>query len=446
VAESKKYPTELLKCWDEAKYLRKKYYEDYLHAHEKGGLRVSGSATMFYAVPAGLGEDVYTLTGEPYAASVASREDFCAVSLAAVERAGIARDLCSYLRDYWGSLIINKYILADGTVLEGWPKPDFHFSSHFCCSHAKWYQYAGEMEGGVPMHVLDIGLGYHRKDTKEREINYLVDQINSAIEWMEKVTGREYDDELFIRCAENEIRSMSLWPKIMMYQKVIPAPLEEKTMFSLYLFNSTHPHKEEVVNFYENLLEEVQDRVKRGIAAAPYENFRLFTDSQPPWAFLQLWRYLQSKYGVVSVGNPYLFGLQTIWEEDENGKLIPGRDFKEMGYSPRSREEAIRCYAERRINGFRIGLSAFVTPHMKSDKFREYIEEWHADGVRIHLNRGCEGAALGQMENRLALVEAGIPVLTYEGSVGDFRDFDLARTSARIDAWFEGMGIQKIDK
>jgi benzoyl-CoA reductase subunit B len=444
VSEAKEYPTEPLKCWEEAKHIRKKYYEDYLKAPETGGLRVSGSATMFYSVPAGLGRDVHFLTGEPYAASVASREDFCAPCLEAVERAGIARDLCSYMRDYWGSLIIDKFILADGTVLEGWPKPDFHFSSHFCCTHAKWYQYAGELEGDIPLYVIDNGLAYNQKITREHELDYFVEQIADSIEWMEKITGREFNDELFVEASKNEVRSMTLWPEIMMYQKAIPAPLEEKTMFSLYLFNSTHPHVPEVVQFYENLLDEVKDRVKRGIGAAPREEFRLLTDSQPPWAFLQMWRNLQNKYGVVSVGNPYLFGLQTLWEEAENGRLVPARDYDAMGYNPKNREEAIRCYAERRLNGYRLGLSAFVTPHQKSERFIEYVEDWKIDGVLIHLNRGCEGSALGQMENRLALVEANIPVLTYEGSVGDYRDFDLARTSARIDAWFEGMGVKKI--
>ena len=110
-------------------------------------------------------------------------------------------------------------------------------------------------------------------------------------------------------------------------------------MFSLYLFNSLCPHRKEIVNFYERLLDEVKDRVASGVAAAPVEQFRLFTDSQPPWAFLQLWRFLQYKYGVVSVGNPYLFWLQTLWEEGEDGKLIPARNLEQMGVKPRNREE-----------------------------------------------------------------------------------------------------------
>ena len=51
-----------------------------------------------------------------------------------------------------------------------------------------------------------------------------------------------------------------------------------------------------------------------------------------------------------------------------------------------------------------------------------------------------------QMENRLALPEENVPVLTHEGNVGDVRDFDLPRTKARIDAWFEGMGLKRLKK
>ena len=66
-----KYPTERLKTWNEAKDIRLGYYKDFAEAHEKGGLRWAGGAWAFDAVPAGLGDDVHSLTGEPYAASIA---------------------------------------------------------------------------------------------------------------------------------------------------------------------------------------------------------------------------------------------------------------------------------------------------------------------------------------------------------------------------------------
>ena len=61
-----KHPTERLKCWGKAKTLREQYYEDYAKAHERGGLRWAGGAWSFDAIAAGLGEDVWSLTGEPY--------------------------------------------------------------------------------------------------------------------------------------------------------------------------------------------------------------------------------------------------------------------------------------------------------------------------------------------------------------------------------------------
>ena len=56
----------------------------------------------------------------------------------------------------------------------------------------------------------------------------------------------------------------------------------------------------------------------------------------------------------------------------------------------------------------------------------------------MHLNRGCEGLASGQMSVRRALVASGIPTLAYEGNMGDRRDFNEAETLGRIEV-FMGM-------
>jgi len=71
-----KYQTEPFKCWGKAKELRNRYYENYLKAHERGGLRVSGSAGSYFSFCMGLGWDVYNLAGEPYGASTGYFRDF----------------------------------------------------------------------------------------------------------------------------------------------------------------------------------------------------------------------------------------------------------------------------------------------------------------------------------------------------------------------------------
>ena len=73
-----RWKSKRLDCWDQAKQLRMDYYKNYAQAHEKRGIRWAGSAWAFGAIPAGLGEDVWSLTGEPYGASVAWNKDFAA--------------------------------------------------------------------------------------------------------------------------------------------------------------------------------------------------------------------------------------------------------------------------------------------------------------------------------------------------------------------------------
>ena len=100
MTQVKQYPTELLKIWNEGKQLRRNYYEDYLNAHERGGIRWAGGAWTFSAIPAGLGEDVHCITGEPHGATIAFFKDFTAKCHEAVEAAGFPRTLCAYMRNY----------------------------------------------------------------------------------------------------------------------------------------------------------------------------------------------------------------------------------------------------------------------------------------------------------------------------------------------------------
>ena len=136
-----KYPSETLKLWGKAKQLREQYYANYAKAKDNGGLRWSGSAWALDALPAGLGDDVYSLTGEPYAAAVAHDKKFAKECMDAAESVGFARDLCSYMRIYWGGMHLDKYRYGGQ-----FPKPDFIFQTQLCCSHSKWYQHVAKEE------------------------------------------------------------------------------------------------------------------------------------------------------------------------------------------------------------------------------------------------------------------------------------------------------------
>ncbi len=428
-----KYPTEPLKLWAKAKELRENYYMNYARAKEKGGLRWSGSAWALDALPAGLGKDVYSLTGEPYAASVAHDRKFAKECMDAAEAYGFARDLCSYMRIYWGGMHLNKYLFGGE-----FPKPDFIFQTQICCSHSKWYQHVAKEEL-VPQFYVDVGVGPY-KDMNEQRLDYVTNQLHDGIEFLEKSTGRKFDDELFINAVKNEMRSTSRWADICALNKVKPAPLDEKTMYSLYVLATLSKSSQWCADFYDELYEEVKDRVARGIAAVPNETVRMMSDTQPPWSFLKIFRYLET-FGAVSIGSLYTFALEGIWEDKPDGSW-GGRSLPwEKGVEIKDRETALRLYADWNLS--KPQWQHFFDPRLKTAMMLRIIKEWQVDGVMLHLNRGCEGLSLGIMENRLGISQAGVPIMTFEGNMGDEREFDEVRTQARVDAFMEQLGLRR---
>jgi benzoyl-CoA reductase subunit B len=428
-----KYPTESLKLWKKAKELREQYYLNYAKAKDNGGLRWSGSAWALDALPAGLGEDVYSLTGEPYAAAISHDRKFAKECMDAAESYGFARDLCSYMRIYWGGMHLDKYLFGGK-----FPKPDFIFQTQICCSHSKWYQHVAVAEQ-VPQFYVDVGVGPY-KDLTDARLDYVVGQLNEGIEFLEKTTGREFNDELFIKAVKNEMRSTSRWADICALNKVKPAPLDEKTMYSLYVLATLSKSSQWCADFYDELYEEVKDRVARGIAAVPNETMRMMSDTQPPWSFLKIFRYLET-YGAVSIGSLYTFALEGIWEVKEDGtwggRTLPWN----KGIEINDRQTALRLYADWNLS--KPQWQHFYDPRIKTEMMLRIVKEWQVDGVMLHLNRGCEGLSMGIMENRMGIARAGVPIMTYEGNMGDEREFDEVRTQARVDAFMEQLGLRR---
>ena len=429
------YETKPLNCWAKAKEIREDYYRDYANAHENGGLRWAGGAWTFGAIPCGLGDDVWSLTSEPYGASIAANKVFSLRCLEATEKAGYARDLCSYMRNYWGSILLNEYAFGGP-----FPKPDFIWQDHICCSHAKWYQVVSDLEGGIPQFCIDVSVGpYH--EINEHKLDYVVGQMHDGIEWLQKTTGRTYDDGKLIEAVYQECRATALWAEISCLNKAKPAPLDEKTMYSLYVLGTLMKHSKVVADFYEELRDEVRWRVDNQIAAIANERCRLMSDTQPPWGFLSVFRYLE-QFGAISVGSLYTFGLIGIFEVKPDGTWGPRTTPQEQGIEITDREQALRILADWNLS--KPEWQHFYSPHLKTEMMVRIAREWSLDGVMLHYNRGCEGLSIGIAENRLGLIEAGYPVMTFEGNMGDEREFDLPKTTARIDAFMETLGIKEI--
>jgi len=440
-----KYKTEPLKCWDKAKELRQNLYTRLGKARDEGKMIVAGGTESMLALPAGY--DMEFLGGEPYGASCAfaGKHDFsvCQGFFEEAEAAGYPRDLCAYMRLGVGSLLANKFLFGGE-----YPKPTFNLQTHICDTHAKWYQIMSDIEG-VPFNMVDY-VPYlwetenESEESKKLKRDYMVGQMLDVIDWMEEVTGKEYDDEKFINAVNWESESSSLWAQCCMVNRSIPAVMDEKMMFSLYIIAVLMRQRKEAVDFYTELLDELKDRASRGIAACADEQFRLIHDSQPPWFALDVFRYLE-EFGAISIGAHYSFSLSGGWAFDpEQDTWFPAKPPKEVGVELRTREEACEWYAEWILAYHTLLRSLRWSGRGKNKRLLDIVKNWHADGVIIHLNRGCEGTAVGQMELNRFLGDQNIPCMTYEGNLADEREFDLERTIAKINTFMETLDVKKL--
>jgi len=440
--EKKLYNSKPFDSWKLAKELRANHYREIAESRTDAGkkLLIGGGTESMIGLPAGLGDYVF-FGGEPYAASFSAGDPQGAIEcMEATESFGLARDLCSYFRNYVGSLLLDRYYFGGP-----FPKADFYLQTHFCDTHAKWYQLVSE-KVGVPYHSTDL-LPYRwdeTEDGKKQKVEYLTGQLLDAIDWMVKTTGRVYEDELLIQAVKNEFRCTSLWAQCAVLNQNVPAAMDEKSMYSFYILAVLIRHRPEAVRFYEILLDEMKDRVANHIAAVPTERFRLLHDSQPPWYALHIFRYLE-KFGVACVGANYEYGLSGGWDYKEGEYLRPAVPPQDRGVPLKTREDACRALAQWWLDYHLLARGIRFSGPGKNNLIVQTIKDWNCDGLMIHLNRGCEGLATGQMEVRLALTEAGIPVMTYEGNVGDPREFDEPRTLARIDAFMESVGLDIIE-
>ena len=425
---NQRYKTKPLDCWGKAKEIRAAHYQDVWEAKEKGKLLVSGGESSFIALPAGLGEYEF-LGGEPYGATVGNMPDLAVEYMGAAAAKGYPREMCSYCRAYLGSIFLNR------SPFDGFIKPDFCFPWHCCDSHAKWFQVVSDYYD-IPLFAIDFPLAPSEERFEFRK-QYLLSQFHDAIEWMEKITGRKYDDEKLIEAVRNDTKSTVLWARICELTKAIPAPLDVKSMYSLYVIMALERHKKRAAEFYQLLFDEVKDRVQKQIAAVSTERCRMLHDSVPPWYFLSLFKYAQS-YGVAFVMSPYV--ALGAFERGEDGSWQAMKMPEEQGIELKTRDDALTVLAEAYLK--KPLFSSFFGGPRGEDLVR-MVDQWRCQGVVLHFSRGCEGLSLGQAEAKLTLKDKGIPCVSYEGNNADPREFDESRVLNNLESFFQSIGLSQ---
>jgi len=317
------------------------------------------------------------------------------------ENEGFSQDLCSYARSDIGSAI------AGDSPVGGLPKPNFLFScNNICNTVVKWYQVLSRMFK-VPHFLLDTP--FVRKELKESHIDYVESQLYDLIEFLEKITGNEFDESRFSRILMSSIEGINAYREVLQMGRHKPSPLTcfdgFINMAPIVCLRGT----EAPIGFYKEMRKELEERVKNGVGAVDDEEIRLLWDNIPIWYRLRGLSEFFSDHNACLVADTYT----NAWT-----------DFGELSSSDPIRGIA-EAYAPIYLN---IGLERMA------EIVNRLIDTYGVDGVVIHSNRSCKPYSFGQYEIQKMI---DIPSVVIEADMTDSRVFSEAQVQTRLEAFME---------
>jgi benzoyl-CoA reductase subunit B len=278
-------------------------------------------------------------------------------------------------------------------------------------------------------------------------LEHRLDEFLDQVEWLEKLSGRKFDDEVFVGLVKSALVVKALAAEVYCLNQSIPAPLDIKSLYSFYTLGGlTMADQDAVEAFWKELRDEVKWRVDNHIAAVGTERYRYVEDEPPPWYFLKYYRYLE-KYGAVGLGSRYQFSIAWPFDLQKDGSYVRRKTVLELGWPLNTRREAMRANM--------LSFSANLEPGKGlrevdvstwGKSMVQFAKAYKADGAVLPLWDAGVGCVYGRREYGIDLTKAGVKIMYYEGSqCGDRTDFDENRMLDQIDNWMESQGLHKLE-
>jgi benzoyl-CoA reductase/2-hydroxyglutaryl-CoA dehydratase subunit BcrC/BadD/HgdB len=261
--------------------------------------------------------------------------------------------------------------------------------------------------------IIDTPFVYHA-EADTHAVEYVVEQLEQAIPVAEKIAGKGLTQKILERVARLSKSATELWMEIMKRNSHRPAPISVFDQFTQMAPIVEMRGEAITVDFYAQMLKEVDTRIANGIGAVRNEKKRLLWDNLPIWYRLRYLAELLAKNGISIVASTYT----NAWGELAH-LIDPAKGLESMALS----------YTYAILNR--------GTGH-KLDTMKEMITTYHLDGVILHSDRSCKPYSIGQMDQRDQLIQKnGIPALLLEADHNDHRVYAEEQVANRLAAFVE---------
>ena len=373
--------------------------------------------------------DIDAVYTENFAGVAAAKQQADAL-LEAAESDGYSNLICGYVRTGIGYSRMVKE--AGGKVPEGAPRggmadPTLLLACSMACDpRFKWYQSLARYQN-TPYYFYDMVYPPIDQDhddplVRDHYINYSIKQLNDFAAFCSKHTGKKMDEAYLwekIKIAEDVKR---LWWECHEMRKAVPSPMPSGDMLSCMIPGMFYYCREESRDFYQEMHDELTERVKSGVGVVEDERYRLcWGAGLPPWHNMALFSYFEDKGGVFACETayyphePYEVEVKT---EDPIEYMVH-RDYERAAIRWRNAQK---------------GGSKDPTVQLLLD----FIKDYNCDGMVMHGSKSCRATTIGQIYHKNKVQEhIKIPTLFIESDIVDARDYSKAHTEQKMDEFMD---------
>ena len=378
----------------------------YLSRYAKGALPVawvtSGAPVELLRV-----FDFYTVYPENHGALCGAKQMGTELCTAA-EGHGYSQDLCAYARIDLG------HHFTGSTPAGKLPRPDLLFASNNICQTVLYWYKALAHYWRIPLLLLDTPFNF--ESPSDAPIEYMSAQLEEMIPALERVSGRRFDPDRFMQIIALSKESCALWGRVLDTMKTRPAPM---TIFDAlaHLAPIVSLRGLEVTRvYYRALLDEMQERVDRGIGALTKERKRLMWDNIAIWFKVRQMAELFAARGLNFVTATYT----NAWAET-GGMIDPQHPFESLA----------RAYSQ-------VILNNNLTHRLQL--MQRLIREYRVDGLVMHSARSCKPYSIGQYDLKRGLSDRlRIPSVVIEADIADSRAFAENQVTSQLELFFEAL-------
>ncbi|RLA82578.1 MAG: 2-hydroxyacyl-CoA dehydratase, partial [Deltaproteobacteria bacterium] len=338
-----------------SRVLTEQYLEEARTAHQRG--KYVAYTTAVSPVEILVAHDFIPIYPENHAVSLITKR-LCTELSEVVEKEGYTSHLCAYARCDLG------YRETGKSPTGGIPEPDFLLSCNAqCFTLVKWFEVLSRRYK-VPMFVFDTPQWIRDGEARKEILNYCVMQLRELIASLEEITGRKFDYDRLREVIRLSDRACRLYRRFLDMAAHKPSPI---TIFDALIHMAIIVYLRgtpQAVQYYETLVGEIEQKVKRGEAAIQGERFRLYWENLPVWFKFKDHFNLLASYGAVILTSLYVHDWAHEFDVDK---------------------DPLVTLAENYVSGF-----SNVTLEERADMALELFERYKLNGMIMFINRSCK--------------------------------------------------------